>query len=289
MIDDLHALRALAETGTMARAGVRLRVTASTVSKRIQALEDQLGRPLVEPTGRRVRLTPEAERLLREAEPLLLQLAEVLSPPGIGPARIRIAASHSLLASWLPAALKAAAACVPELSLDLRVHRGPAVLEWLRSGELDLAVCAEGDADPALRTEALAREEMVLVPAAGQPFTPAGVVPVITIEPHSLTWQALAPRIRRRAAGWGWSVEPAHTIESFPAVVQLARAGFGHGLVPRPLAEFAGVEGLLSFPAPGLWRDIVVAGRRRTWDRGAVCAFLDALRTAVPSSLRAPT
>lgn len=284
MLDGLIALRAFADTGTMARAALRLRVTQSAVSKRIQSLEDRLGRSLVEPIGRRVRLTTEGERLLAEAEPLLHQLAEVLEPVSATDTPIRVAASHSLLASWLPKALIRARDAVPGVTLDIRVHRGPAVLEWLRSGDLDLAICAEGDADPALRSEVLVSEEMVLIPSRLVRFTPmsGAVVPVLTIEPQSLTWQALALRIRRRAEAWGWSVTPAHTIESFPAVIQLARAGFGHGLVPLPLAMEAGVgDACIRFPPPGLDRSIVVVARRRTWERDSVRRFVDALRVAI--------
>lgn len=277
MLDELEALRALRDTGTTGRAAVRLRITQSAVSKRIHALEARVGQGLVEPVGRRVRLTPAADRLLAEAEPLLQRLAEVVAGPAEAPRALRVAASHSLLASWLPAALFHAAGGV---GLDLRVHRGPAVLAWLRSGELDLAVCAEGEPDPSLVTLPLREEEMVVVPAGLVPIRPEGVLPVLTIEPHSLTWAALSGRIRRRGREWGWTVTPTHTIESFPAVVQLAVAGFGHGLVPLPLALAAGVpaEACLPFPGEGLHRSIVAVGRRRTLARPAVAALVDGLR-----------
>ncbi len=280
MLDELDALRALNETGTTGRAAIRLRITQSAVSKRIRALEARVGYPLVEPAGRRVRLNPAAEHLLAEAEPLLHRLAEVLTGPDSARPTLRVAASHSLLASWLPAALAHAAAGV---DLDLRVHRGPAVLEWLRSGELDLAVCAEGTPDGSLVTLPLLDEAMVLVPSGLTPFVPSGVVPVITIEAHSLTWAALTPRIRRRADSWGWTVAPTRTIESFPAVVQLARAGFGHGLVPLPLALAAGIprDCCLPFPGLGLHRRIVAVARQRTLLRPAVAALVERLAAAV--------
>ena len=64
MLDQLDALRALHETGTTRRAATRLRVTQSAVSKRIAALEERVGAPLLERHGRNVRLTPAALRLL---------------------------------------------------------------------------------------------------------------------------------------------------------------------------------------------------------------------------------
>lgn len=281
MLDELEALRALDETGTTGRAAVRLRLSQSAVSKRVHALEARTGLSLVEPVGRRVRLTPEGRRLVDEAGPLLRRLAELVTSPAVARGRLRVAASHSLLASWLPAAL-AAAGSAAAVELDLRVHRGPAVLEWLRSGELDLAVCAEGDADPSLVVVPLLEEEMVLVPSGLGEVMLQGAVPVLTIEPHSLTWAALGPRLVRRERAWGFRLVPTQTLESFPAIVQLARAGFGHGLVPRPLAVAMGVpEGaLVSLPSPGLRRAIVVVGRHRTLERPAVRTFVEGLSAA---------
>jgi len=281
MLDELEALRALDETGTTGRAAVRLRLSQSAVSKRVHALEARTGLSLVEPVGRRVRLTPEGRRLVDEAGPLLRRLAELLTSPAVARGHLRVAASHSLLASWLPAVL-AVAASGAGVELDLRVHRGPAVLEWLRSGELDVAVCAEGDADPSLVVVPLVEEEMVLVPSGLGTIELRGAVPVLTIEPHSLTWAALGPRLVRRERGWGIRLVPTQTLESFPAIVQLARAGFGHGLVPRPLAVAMGVPdgALVPLPAPGLRRAIVVVARHRTLERPAVRAFVEGLSSA---------
>ena len=51
MMDNLEALMALAECGTMSRAALRLSITQSAVSKRIANLQSQLGKRLVERSG----------------------------------------------------------------------------------------------------------------------------------------------------------------------------------------------------------------------------------------------
>ena len=68
MIAYIEALAALADQGTMGKAGMRLRITQSAVSKRIAALETELGKKLVERRGRRLKLTPAGVRLLEKAE-----------------------------------------------------------------------------------------------------------------------------------------------------------------------------------------------------------------------------
>ena len=73
MIANLEALAALADLGTMTHAATRLRITQSAVSKRIAALEREVGQPVTEAHGRGVRLTPAGHRLLQRAAPALLR------------------------------------------------------------------------------------------------------------------------------------------------------------------------------------------------------------------------
>lgn len=51
MLDGLKALVILEKLGTVSEAAVHLRLTQSAVSKRLQALEIELGYPLLEKTG----------------------------------------------------------------------------------------------------------------------------------------------------------------------------------------------------------------------------------------------
>ncbi|MFZ5475715.1 MAG: LysR family transcriptional regulator [Myxococcota bacterium] len=253
MLEQIEALRALRATGTTGAAAARLRVTQSAVSKRIAALERQVGASLVERVGRRLRLSPEGERVLAEAEPLLVRLQEVLAGRGATPGALALGASESLLSSWLPATLKATG-----LPLELHAHRGPLLLERVRAGELAVAVCAGGDVDPELRAEHVGDEPMVLVGEGSE---------VWSIEERSLTWQAVAMRARKRG------LRVTRRLESFTALVQVARAGFGVALVPAGLAP----EGR---PA-GFARPIHVVARPTTFDRAGVADLVAALRTAL--------
>jgi DNA-binding transcriptional LysR family regulator len=278
MLDRIEALQALAEAGTMGRAAATLRVTQSAISKRIGALEAQLGAKLIERHGRHVRLTPDAQRLLSEARPLLRNLREVLQPRSTRPEqRLRVAATDSLLASWLPGALRSALDRLPELQLELHAHRGPMLLERVRSGDYALGLCPASAGDAELVARELAREPMVIVPARLAPLVPAPVVPVWAIEQRSLTWEAIAaglPRVRRKA---GFAIEVVGRLESFTALVQVARAGFANTLVPIGVASDLGIPRDRLLPVPGLSRPIAAVGRRSTLERATVRAFLAAL------------
>jgi DNA-binding transcriptional LysR family regulator len=278
MLDRIEALQALAEAGTMGRAAATLRITQSAISKRIGALEAQLGAKLIERQGRHVRLTPDAQRLLSEARPLLRSLREVLQPRSTRPEQpLRVAATDSLLASWLPGALRAVLDRLPELQLELHAHRGPMLLERVRSGDYVLGLCPASAGDAELVARELAREPMVIVPARLAPLSPGPVVPVWAIEQRSLTWEAIAtrlPRLRRKA---GFAIDVVGRLESFTALVQVARAGFAHTLVPIGVASDLGVPRDRLLLVAGLSRPIAAVGRRSAFERPAVRALLGGL------------
>jgi DNA-binding transcriptional LysR family regulator len=279
MFDQIEALAALSQTGTTARAAVRLRITQSAVSKRIAALEVVVGLPLVQKRGRGLVLTPAGEELLREVEPHTRAVRDRVAGLAARPLPLRLAVAESLLASWLPEAL-ASAAREASVALEMHAHRGPLVLERVRGGRADVAVCVSQGEDGLHATE-LAPEPMVLLGAAGTspPDAASGPAPLWTIERRSLTGEWLERRLLRYAA----PLVPSHRIESFAAAVQLARAGFGTALVPVGLARAMGVPPAELRELPGLSRPIAALCTSAAAARPEVHRFLAALASFTPA------
>ena len=67
----LQILLELSRRGSMSSVADALGTTTSTVSQQIAALARETGTPLVEPVGRRVRLTPAGRRLAEHAVTIL--------------------------------------------------------------------------------------------------------------------------------------------------------------------------------------------------------------------------
>ena len=67
----LELLLELSRLGSMREVGEAMQVTTSTVSQQIAALAREAGTPLIEPDGRRVRLTPAGRRLAGHAVTIL--------------------------------------------------------------------------------------------------------------------------------------------------------------------------------------------------------------------------
>src|SRR5262245_62478904 len=80
MLEGLEALSALARFGTVSEAATRLRLTQSAVSKRLQSLQRAVGFPLIEPDGRRVRLTARGLDFVERARPLVAELRALTQP-----------------------------------------------------------------------------------------------------------------------------------------------------------------------------------------------------------------
>ena len=133
MLEGIDALIALERFGTVSEAAVRLRLTQSAISKRIQALQRATGVRLVERDGRRVRLTAHALDLLERARPLVADLrALTAATPGEAGTHFSLALADSIASSWGPAVIGRALAALPELSVRLHAHRSVLLIENVR-------------------------------------------------------------------------------------------------------------------------------------------------------------
>lgn len=287
MLDHIDTLATLADAGTMTRAATRLRLTQSSVSKRIAALEREVGRKLVEAQGRGVRLTPAGQRLLERTAPLVSSLRAAMREESEHEAgRLIVGISESILASWGPSVLTAVQQNMPQLHLSLNAHRSPVAIERVRSGEYGLALCAGiSEEAPDLQAHVLLEEKMVIVPSGLQrlQMRAGTTIPLLTIERGSATWGCLERRIRRLQKRWKIKVEVEETLQSFTCIVQMARSGFGHGLVPAGVAKAMGIrpKDMLSLPAPGLTRPISLVGRGTTLALPLVQSFQQGLRQSI--------
>ncbi len=237
MLDELRALIALESTGTISKAAVQLRLTQSAISKRIQALEYEVGYKVTEPDGRKLRLTSQGLQLLAKAKTLVLEIESLKDLKEAAPTRsMTIGISDSIASSWGPKLIKKALKTCEGLHLELHVHRSTMVLEQLRSGKYELGIITGRQQGTDLVWNLLVEEPMVLV---GQKESSRGAETILTIETNSATWKEIGRLILEHQKFKGKKFV---YLESFSAAIQMAKAGFGQALVPLGLAKILGFK-----------------------------------------------
>ena len=135
---------ALADTGSFSRAAEKLHITQSALSRSIQALEEDLGGPLVDRVGKKNELTPlgrsvleRARRIVHEAQELQ-QGAALLQQGGLGALRVGLGSGPGamLMTPWLVYMAK------HHPTVHVTVSRGSTALQLtqLRERQLDALV-----------------------------------------------------------------------------------------------------------------------------------------------------
>jgi DNA-binding transcriptional LysR family regulator len=290
----LRLLRELNHRGTIAAVAQALAFSPSAVSQQLAVLEREAGVPLLERTGRRVRLTPAGLNLAHHAEAVLERLEQATAEladarQGLaGP--LRIGTFPTAARSILPAALTALARRHPSLEPMVSEIDPAGMADALRAGELEVALIHDYDfvpqaAEPGLAVEPLFSESMYLASPSPLSTADGGLIAQcrnaawITASPgtacHQMTIRAcqaagFAPRIR-------------HQIDEFATVLALVAAGQGVALVPQ-LGTVDSPPGITLTPVP-IRRRTKIAIRSGAARHPAVTAITQALRSTVPAEL----
>lgn len=181
--DLLRSFVAIAEAGSLTRAGERIGRTQSALSVQLRQLETAVGTSVFARGPRGVVLTRAGERLLSHARRVLAALAEaeraVRPDPLRGPVRIGIAEEYG--SSVLPAALARFATEHPGVEVTIRCGASTIFPRALHAGELDLAV-AVADGGQA-SGEPLGRDPTVWVTSSRHDAHEADPLPLALFEP----------------------------------------------------------------------------------------------------------
>lgn len=166
-IEDIQTFLEVASTGSFSRAAKRLHVTQSTVSARVQALEDELGGAPLFVRGRGgAQLTGAGWQLQRYALTLtqLWQRArqEVALPPGFRTSfavGVQMTLWEQLMVPWIPWMREQA----PDVALHLEADFSDTLMDHLEEGLLYVGVMYTPRTVPGLVVESLLEETLVMV------------------------------------------------------------------------------------------------------------------------------
>lgn len=276
----LRLLRELARLGSMQLVADELGVTTSTVSQQIAALARDVGLALIEPDGRRVRLTPGGRRLAEHAEVILaaIDTARADLQPGDPSGTVRVAGFATAIRRALLPAIRDLSLDHPQITLRVREHEPPESLELLAAGTVDLALVYDFTVAPRVLDESL--EVLPLWTASwsmGVPDDPE--IGHCGADTDDLTAPEVLSRLRDRlcivnsrdtadetvlrllGSLAGFTPRIAHRADSLELVVDLITGGQGIGLLPEEWPSTPGVR-KLRLRDPGVVQRAFVVTRR---------------------------
>lgn len=236
---DLDVVLALARGGTLAAAGERLGVDASTVFRTLQRLERGLGRRLFERSRSGYQASELGQALAERAEQMEAAIeaarSDVASAPAAVSGRVRLTTTDTILHGLVAPALDGLQRAHPLLQFDLHVGNE---LTSLTRRDADIAVRATKRPPPHLVGRLLGPIRVVMVTAARR----GAGCELADVEAGRVDWiapdDALPehPTVRWRQRHFPKAV-PRWRVHSILSVAELAALGLGVGLVPRFLAE----------------------------------------------------
>ena len=245
----LRILLELARLGSMRAVAEEMGVTTSTVSQQIALLAHEAGTALIEPVGRRIRLTPAGRRLAGHAVTILaaVDAARLDLDPDAEPAGVlRVAGFATAVRRSLLPIVAELAVSHPAVRIRIHEHEPFEAFDLLATDAVDLALTydynlAPGAFDPTLQARALWSVPWSLgAPAAASPAAFADFRDHDWIVNSRNT--ADEDVVRTVAALAGFEPRIMHRVDSLDLVQELIVAGLGVALLPADERVRAGVR-----------------------------------------------
>lgn len=243
--EDLELFWAIAESPSLTEAAQSVSISQPTASRRLKAMEKELGQRLIERDIRPLRLTPLGFRFLHFADEVLKQYHEIIAVPvPVAPlvGRLTIATSSSpaarLVTRWLAEFL----ADYPGVRVELNEMNTHEVEDRLADGSVLLGFMGLSSKGPDLTAMAIANDEIVLLVPRCRPYSQIA---------RPARWSDLRnlPFVMRRAGSATQAVvesafdrllwpKPDHIVlevDTASALIDAVETGLGAGFVSREL------------------------------------------------------
>jgi DNA-binding transcriptional LysR family regulator len=239
-----------ARHGSMRVVAETMGTSTSVVSQQIAALAREVATPLVEPDGRRSRLTPAGRRLAEHARTILADVETArrdLDPDGEPRGVVRVAGFATAVRRAVLPTVAALAVRHPHVRLTVREYEPAEAHAMLLADQIDLALTYDYDLAPAALDPDLTATPLwstpwgLAVPATDDP--PPGDAPAVVAAYADHDWignsrNPADERVLRLLASMaGTRLHVTHEADSLDLVDELVLAGLGVGLLPtdRPV------------------------------------------------------
>jgi DNA-binding transcriptional LysR family regulator len=284
----LRLFVAVCEERNIARAAEREAIVPSAISKRIAAIEGDVGVSLLTRGRRGIEPTPAGEALLRHARDVLGTMERIraeLSEFAKGAhGSVRVFASLSVLSEFLPDDVGGFLARHESVRVTLEERVSSEIVRGVREGTVDFGVCWDAGDLGGLATLRYRADHLCVALPPTHPLARRRSVAYadtlsheqIEIQPGSIVQITL----RRVAAMAGQTIRHRIQVSTFDAACRHAAAGLGIAIVPREVASAqAQALGLRLVPLRDPWavRRFVICVRSRQTLSAAARLLVDHL------------
>jgi DNA-binding transcriptional LysR family regulator len=283
---------AIARARHMTRAARTLGVSQPALSAAMRRLEDEVGSPLLDRTGRGVEMTAagsaflaRAEEAVRAADAGLRAVRELV---GLETGSIRIGGGATATAFILPPVVSTIRRQHPGLRFYVREAGSTAIAEAVISGELDLGIVTlplrKADEEQLLTIKLVQDELRLITPPlpAGHPLAGKKTFRWRDLEGQSViafeAGSAIRAVLDEAAGASGVRLNVVMELRSIESIRRMVSAGVGVGFVSR-FALKAG-DGM-PCAQQKLARDLAIVRRRDKMPSPGAAAFEELLRSSV--------
>jgi LysR family transcriptional regulator, regulator for metE and metH len=262
----LRLVSAVAELGSLTRAGDRLHLTQSALSHQLRDIESRLGAALFLRVGKRLVLTPAGERLLATARDVLDRLDRTeLDIHQMGKARagmLRLTTECYTCYHWLPPLLVRYRKRFPQVEVRIDVGATGRPLDMLLAGKLDLAIMSSPVRDRRLVSRPVFDDELVVVAARDHRFAKQTHVRLSDLRDETL--YVYPPKEESRVlqevlVPSGHAPARVEEVMLTESIAELVKAGLGVSVLARwavqPLVDAGSI----------VIRPLTARGLRREW------------------------
>jgi LysR family transcriptional regulator, regulator for metE and metH len=262
----LRLVSAVAELGSLTRAGDRLHLTQSALSHQLRDIESRLGAALFLRVGKRLVLTPAGERLLATARDVLDRLDRTEQDiHQMGKARagmLRLTTECYTCYHWLPPLLVRYRKRFPQVEVRIDVGATGRPLDMLLAGKLDLAIMSTPVRDRRLVSRPVFDDELVVVAARDHRFAKQTHVRLSDLRDETL--YVYPPREESRVlqevlVPSGHVPARVEEVMLTESIAELVKAGLGVSVLARwavqPLVDAGSI----------VIRPLTARGLRREW------------------------
>lgn len=232
----------VAESGSMSAAAERCHLTVAAVSKRIRDLEDSSGSQLFLRHARGLSLTGAGHALLQHAREIMFDVdrmqAELrqLARGAVG--TVRVAATGSAVAQFLPEDLKAFAEQNANVAIDLSEATTQQVVASVVEGRVDIGIFFGPDHPSELVTFDYHRDRLCLVVPRGHALARHARVRFDqTLSYDFIALGRSSSIVQRLMSESGGTLKTRIHVQSSDALCRMVGAGLGIGVCPRESAR----------------------------------------------------